>query len=299
VFGFPLTGRGWVYQERLLSRRVLHFTDYELVWECREALSCECRIDEGLWSAVKSHNQHLSGMDWTDIVTEYRTKKLSKESDWLPALSGIARRFGATRKWTYLAGLWLEDLPNQLGWMHSIDAPGPRRGLLKDRQIPSWSWVSVPGEVEFASQPPQKLARVVSRDVVNGMNPYGQPTSAVLVVEGPCVSATVGEKIDGDCFRLKVGTRTALLKADDPFNDSGWFSWHLLDKGVELLVLILSASGEPGMLESQSFGLALCQAGHVQAEHGVCYRRAGIVDEPLLGLTSLDELPPARRITLI
>jgi hypothetical protein len=33
-----LTERGWAYQERLLSRRLIHFTAEELIWECKEAL---------------------------------------------------------------------------------------------------------------------------------------------------------------------------------------------------------------------------------------------------------------------
>lgn len=39
---FPLLSRGWAYQERLLSRRILHFCETELVWECRDLSVCEC-----------------------------------------------------------------------------------------------------------------------------------------------------------------------------------------------------------------------------------------------------------------
>jgi Heterokaryon incompatibility protein (HET) len=39
---FPLLERGWVYQERFLSPRVLHFGPHELVWECTEEVDCEC-----------------------------------------------------------------------------------------------------------------------------------------------------------------------------------------------------------------------------------------------------------------
>ena len=33
---------GWTFQERLLSPRTVHFTDYEMAFECRESLRCEC-----------------------------------------------------------------------------------------------------------------------------------------------------------------------------------------------------------------------------------------------------------------
>lgn len=39
---YPLLSRGWVFQERILSPRVLHFCKDELLWECREETICEC-----------------------------------------------------------------------------------------------------------------------------------------------------------------------------------------------------------------------------------------------------------------
>jgi hypothetical protein len=44
--GFPLQSRGWVYQEALLSPRLLHFGKSELVWECAETTACECGMVE-------------------------------------------------------------------------------------------------------------------------------------------------------------------------------------------------------------------------------------------------------------
>ncbi|KAK4458532.1 heterokaryon incompatibility protein-domain-containing protein, partial [Cladorrhinum samala] len=38
---FPLLTRGWVYQERLLSRRVVHFGPDELAWECHSGIQCQ------------------------------------------------------------------------------------------------------------------------------------------------------------------------------------------------------------------------------------------------------------------
>lgn len=39
---YPLLSRGWVFQERLLSPRVLHFARGELIWECGVETICEC-----------------------------------------------------------------------------------------------------------------------------------------------------------------------------------------------------------------------------------------------------------------
>lgn len=38
----PLLKRAWAFTERLLSRRVLHFTKSEMILECREGYQCEC-----------------------------------------------------------------------------------------------------------------------------------------------------------------------------------------------------------------------------------------------------------------
>ena len=42
----PLGDCGWTFQERLLARRIIHFTDAELVWECGEFQNCQCRLEE-------------------------------------------------------------------------------------------------------------------------------------------------------------------------------------------------------------------------------------------------------------
>jgi hypothetical protein len=35
-----LSARGWTLQERLLSRRLIHYTSWELVWECCQDIHC-------------------------------------------------------------------------------------------------------------------------------------------------------------------------------------------------------------------------------------------------------------------
>jgi hypothetical protein len=36
-----LSKRGWVFQERALSRRIIHFTDVQVYWECGTGIRCE------------------------------------------------------------------------------------------------------------------------------------------------------------------------------------------------------------------------------------------------------------------
>jgi hypothetical protein len=52
---------------------------------------------------------------WRDIVGVYTHRKLTLKADRLPALSGIAARFGALQD-EYKAGFWESVLPFELLW---------------------------------------------------------------------------------------------------------------------------------------------------------------------------------------
>ncbi|CAG9943076.1 unnamed protein product [Clonostachys rosea f. rosea IK726] len=153
---FPLLSRGWVYQERLLSPRTLHFTSHEVRLEClsTEAL-CECGMDY-IWIEKGEHNQMLVEQDpmtignsWDSIVTCFSALSLTFQSDRLPALAGIARLYGMTHGpilGQYVAGLWEHRLVNSLLWYtgsgSSVRRPAQYSG-------PSWSWTSTPSEANF------------------------------------------------------------------------------------------------------------------------------------------------------
>jgi Heterokaryon incompatibility protein (HET) len=81
---FPLLGRAWTYQERMLAPRVLHFGQKEIVWECFNTRRCECGGKEGYFigEVSKSHfyntiTRSISGdfqtreQLWRQIVVAY------------------------------------------------------------------------------------------------------------------------------------------------------------------------------------------------------------------------------------
>jgi hypothetical protein len=154
----PLFQRGWVFQERLLSPRVLHFCRHELVFECREGILCQCNlgIKHDRW-AMKQH--YASGCDsrsqgptdleltWHRMVEEYSRLQLSKASDKLPALSGLAEDMKLRRHTEYAAGLWVDTLLSDLLWMRSLPSlPVAERPPWR---APSWSWASFPGAISY------------------------------------------------------------------------------------------------------------------------------------------------------
>ncbi|KAI1633664.1 hypothetical protein F4809DRAFT_622393 [Biscogniauxia mediterranea] len=96
---------------------------------------CEFRFEEDAWSVYKSQVTGLAEMEWEDIVEEYCFKALTVDTDRLPALGGIARRIGESRKWTYVAGQWREHLARQLFWgANSSSEPRPETNC-----VPTWS----------------------------------------------------------------------------------------------------------------------------------------------------------------
>jgi hypothetical protein len=141
----PLMRRGWVLQERLLSRRSVYFGK-QLLWECGEKLASETlptqlmgytrhqsltssfRITGLLSTRAQSIDTDwdvLEGIsleanyiyqNWARVVRHFSSCKLSFEQDYLVALSGLAQEFRATLNDEYYAGLWAKDMIRGLLW---------------------------------------------------------------------------------------------------------------------------------------------------------------------------------------
>lgn len=157
----PLFTRAWAYQERVLSRRMLHLGQDELILECKTGLQCESGPDclESGQSPILSVKRAIySGFTarggdyrdyWYQIVESFSVRRLTRESDRLPALSGIVRRFAPHLREgdQYLAGIWRKDLPSALLWQRgqfTSEHLPPHRPKSK-HQPPSWSWCAVEG----------------------------------------------------------------------------------------------------------------------------------------------------------
>ena len=179
----PLNRRGWVLQERLLAPRVLHFGSRQLFWECKRGLSCERypdnlpdymyrllsttfkSLDMSKRRTNKSGLKYASDVPqgpnsdlviynlWTRIARAYSSTQLSFVQDKAIALSGIAKAMQDTFQDTYIAGLWRRCLPSQLLWhvnklRQSNGQPSVRPNPYR---APTWSWLSVDGEISPGS----------------------------------------------------------------------------------------------------------------------------------------------------
>jgi hypothetical protein len=153
--------RAWVYQERFLSPRTLHFGAQELAWECRTQSATETfpagfanllcttpgSVVDGSW---REKNQASLFRNWGGIIGSYSRGSLTVPTDKLVAISGIARLFASNFGITYLAGLWKEDLLPQLLWyIDHEDRCQERRNTAA--RAPTWSWAATDSQVGLPS----------------------------------------------------------------------------------------------------------------------------------------------------
>ena len=245
---FPLLKRGWVFQERVLSGRVLHFGPQELMWECMCYTSCECG-NVGTWDADHEFNkfwfpglftesntipwQHM----WYSIVENYTTLQLTFEKDIFPALSGIAQQMMKVRNAKYLAGLWDDSLIEDLLWHRRREVrwgaavgtpPCARPGVWR---APTWSWASVKGAVEFqyderAERAHRFTPHIAGFDVQidhRSKDTTGQLKKAMLIVFGSLASARIrhdrGETMNGTDAPIAIEVNGKLVNRLESFID--------------------------------------------------------------------------------
>lgn len=206
--GDPLSRRAWAFQERLLSRRIVHFTSQELVYECVSMQRCECKTrDKGYniqndWGDGVKHFFHkartdgLSNNDWSRILQIYSGGNTTFERDKLPAFSGVASRIKSDLSGKYLAGIFENSLIDGLAW--SVRSVGSRPAQYI---APSWSWASVKTGVKFDDNSWISNAEILDADCTSTkLNPFGCVSAGHLTIRGKIIQATVkmNEELDRD-----------------------------------------------------------------------------------------------------
>jgi hypothetical protein len=158
-----LDTRGWILQERILSRRILYFGNGEIFWDCSTISASESSpistslLDDNdpdetwalklmrrtfaTYTSIEILQEKISDA-WTQIIKNYSSRQLSKQSDKLIALEGIIRPLVALLREEHVAGMWRTQLWRQLIWWStqptSHDPPLPEARF----PAPTWSWLS-------------------------------------------------------------------------------------------------------------------------------------------------------------
>ncbi|OAA78454.1 Heterokaryon incompatibility [Akanthomyces lecanii RCEF 1005] len=209
---FPTLSRGWIYQERLLTSRVLHYGPHELHWECMAESICQCRDADGTapltvstkphfsrehWQSLVHDDPHQLSVSWHRLVEAYTALHLSFDKDVFPALSGIAKTFQSVARTAYLAGLWQSSLILDLAWHAHTSSASPSTFLEHDDmpptiyRAPSWSWAAVRRPVKFVEthRGVDPFCRVVEAEVQRaGSDQTGELTAGHLILAGYALS---------------------------------------------------------------------------------------------------------------
>lgn len=160
-----LLSRGWIFQEWILSRRVICYTRTACFYQCQKFSPRTTTSNDVNLSILKDGNADLSFKNlfrldllttmesifdkWRFAVHTYSSLRLTKASeDRLTALAGISEEFAKAitrsvdpeRYWYgfYLSGVWAGDIVVGLLWEMDGACSGQRLS-----GIPTWSWASV------------------------------------------------------------------------------------------------------------------------------------------------------------
>ena len=76
---------------------------------------------------------------WLNFVSDFTSRKLTVESDRLPALSGVAHRMQDRHDGKYVASLWEEDMCTGLMWYVDEDDDEQNSLVPASKRAPTWS----------------------------------------------------------------------------------------------------------------------------------------------------------------
>ncbi|KXH66405.1 hypothetical protein CSAL01_10764 [Colletotrichum salicis] len=139
----PLHKRGWVFQERLLPKRTLHFGKDQVFWKCSRRFACESLpdgipvvpdnevvergkavtriprmrpVDDPSPDDSPEDDDFFSADIWEHLVEEYSGCSLTYEKARLAALNGMAGLFSDASLSRYISGIWNIHIARQICW---------------------------------------------------------------------------------------------------------------------------------------------------------------------------------------
>jgi hypothetical protein len=133
--------RGWTFQESMLSKRCLIFTDHRIFYHCSSGLQSESKMlgNSDVWpnrSILPSAVLDVDGQFglYTRLVHDFSKRKLTYPEDSLKAIRGVFSILSNNYQWRFIAGLPSHLLHHALLWRSASSHH------LRNRAFPSWSW---------------------------------------------------------------------------------------------------------------------------------------------------------------
>lgn len=240
--------RGWVMQERLLTPRMLHFTDKQLYWECAGLGLASELYPEGMseygpksnptiaWPPFTLEQAAKDTFDmWDSVVRGYSHPSLTwPAQDKLPAVGAVAAVMAEKTNDMYVAGLFRRELLPSLCWRTLIK---PDEGVhrIRDTSTPSWSWASVDCRVGHkglsAEDEPMAFVDDVHVQLRDPSNAFGAVDSGTITIRGRLLRTTIAPN-DRTCPYKQIRLNTDIEGVLD--EDHFGFAFTSLEEFDEL-----------------------------------------------------------------
>jgi hypothetical protein len=255
--------------------------------------------------------QKVESVDWYRMVEDYTARSITKHTDRLPALSGLAQAVDRVTGNEYLAGLWKSSLLEGLLWCKA--RPGQAFTATPEYVAPSWSWASVVGPVQFPvytwytqraiwkakMADFEPLAEYISHSMgQKNLSPYGRLEDGFLSLKAPLLPVVSVRQRQSQAPRLHdlFGQEPARSEVADIavqletssgslWIEGGFDNPDIATDPTELFVVFLTRLPhvlEEGFVEHR-FGLIL-----QRLEKDTRYRRLGFIDGVILRKSILD-----------
>ncbi|KAL1609182.1 hypothetical protein SLS59_001546 [Nothophoma quercina] len=161
-----LSRRGWVFQERALSRRTIHFTETQVYWECGKGIRCETLTklanpksmflsDPNFPSSMEKHYKGMRILFFQNVYETYAQLQFTYERDRAVGMAGIETRLARVYKARAKFGILDHSqepsyLRRSLLWQN-VDNGAPLELIdyPKDTVVPTWSWMAVMGPIKY------------------------------------------------------------------------------------------------------------------------------------------------------
>ncbi|KAK8129202.1 heterokaryon incompatibility protein [Apiospora kogelbergensis] len=156
----PLSQRGWVMQERALSRRSIYYTTTQVYWECGAGVRCETlsRLQKYVAKFLGDAKFPTFALGFfrdgrqvlvQDLFERYSRLAFTRSTDRAVALLGLQRRMAKAFR-TYAAyGMFSAFFARGLLWRRGDVQLMTPIHWPKDHYVPSWSWLSKLGPISF------------------------------------------------------------------------------------------------------------------------------------------------------
>ncbi|RGP70834.1 heterokaryon incompatibility [Fusarium longipes] len=243
----PVNTRAWVFQERILAPRVIHFCRSRIHRECTQETLSDLH-DYMPWISLEKGNGSSNinfpkfdrsrgfgetkkqARDWCyrfrSLVQAYSPTMLTFPRDRLAAFAGIAEAISGISGLSenqYFAGLWKPDLPRALLWQ-ATNHYGERKwssdymGYIS----PSWSWAGCEApRILYAWEPSSSWEDLVELldistvpEQLNG-SPFGTLSHGEITLKGRLVE--IHRKRIGDGFCISIRDNNSQLPEERYF----------------------------------------------------------------------------------